>query len=128
LLLILSKKKGRNDIEETQLYVPIFDLVSLSKIKSPCRSKKCQHINVFDLDVYLNMNSQMPQWKCPICNQNSKITSIYIDGYFKSIIDSLSDNSVTEVSIHPDGRWAVDSIEQDSNCKDNGVKDIIEID
>jgi len=99
--------KRNKEIEETLQIVSISDQVSQAKIKTPCRGKHCQHITVFDLDVYLSMNLQMPQWKCPICFQPSHIVDIFIDSYFQSIINTLANQGgeVEEVSIHPDGQW-----------------------
>jgi hypothetical protein len=104
-----KSKKDIKDIEETLRIVSITDQVSQAKIKTPCRGKHCQHITVFDLDVYLSMNLQMPQWKCPVCFQPSHISDIFIDSYFQNIIDSLEkdglSDEVADVSIHPDGQW-----------------------
>jgi hypothetical protein len=104
-----EKKKSKKDIEEVLRIVSLTDQVSQAKIKTPCRGKHCQHITVFDLDVYLSMNLQMPQWKCPICFQPSHIVDIFIDSYFQDIIDSLAKDGlsgvVEDVSIHPDGQW-----------------------
>jgi len=105
--VVNSFDQRNKDLEETLQIVSISDQVSHAKIKTPCRGQNCQHITVFDLEVYLNMNLQIPQWKCPICFQPSKLSDIFIDSYFKRIIDSVAEigDEVVEVSIHPDGTW-----------------------
>jgi hypothetical protein len=114
-----EKKSKKHDIEETLQIVSITDQVSQAKIKTPCRGKNCQHITVFDLDVYLSMNFQMPQWKCPICFNPSLIADIFIDSYFQEIIDSLAKSGlgdeVADVSIHPDGHWEANIPEKNEN-------------
>lgn len=59
------------------------DPASLIRMKNPCRSFECNHIQCFDLDVLISMNKEARQersfFKCPVCNERRNPEKLYID-------------------------------------------------
>ena len=58
-------------------------------IKNPSRGWKCNHLECFDLKIFLEMQKKTRRFCCPICNK--KIGEIYIDGVMKDIIEKNYD-------------------------------------
>ena len=56
----------------------------------PSRGWKCNHLECFDLKVFLEMQKKTRRFCCPICNK--KVGQIYIDGLMKDIIEKYNEN------------------------------------
>lgn len=85
--------------------------LGLNIIKVPVKGKSCNHVQCFDLDNYYTLNSNIPKWKCPICNKICTINNLCIDDYVNEIIQSVKDvpeDDVDSVSIYIDGKWKLD--------------------
>ena len=50
-----------------------------ARLKTPVRSKNCQHLQCFDLLNFLKMNEQRQTWKCPQCSVNAHYDNLIID-------------------------------------------------
>jgi E3 SUMO-protein ligase PIAS1 len=74
------------------------------RLRAPCRSISCSHIQCFDATSYLQLQEQGPQWICPICNKSATFDNLAIDEYAKDILDNTSE-STEQVTIEPDGQW-----------------------
>jgi len=104
-ILVISSFEENRDVEETAQIISSIDSVGRSLIEYPCRSLRCQHIGVFDLKVWLLFNEKERKWLCPICQKKLELDQLYIDGYFKTIFQTVASESVTEICVHPDGSW-----------------------
>ncbi|KAI8048997.1 PINIT domain-containing protein [Syncephalis plumigaleata] len=72
------------------------------RIRLPCRSRLCKHIQCFDGISFIELNAQTPTWQCPICNRiMTSWEELIWDAYFKQILDSTSTNDQAEWSIKP---------------------------
>jgi hypothetical protein len=65
--------------------------ISLARIRTPVRGKKCRHMQCFDLEAYLVSNQKMSainkRWTCPICDAPVKPPSdLFIDTWFVQIL------------------------------------------
>ena len=48
----------------------------------------CTHLQCFDLDTYIDMNSRYKRWQCPFCSKRSSF--VRIDPFFKAILDQMA--------------------------------------
>ena len=61
----------------------LFVCVQLGKVrmKVPCRSVTCDHLQCFDAITYLRMNEKKPTWFCPVCDRRADYSKLIIDGF-----------------------------------------------
>ncbi|CAO3596833.1 unnamed protein product [Absidia cylindrospora] len=93
--------------------------LGFTRIKTPSRSRKCQHLQCFDATTFLLMNQQTPTWCCPICNRKMESwEEVGVDEYFQDILAQVAD-SVDSIRIEGGGQFNVlDS--NDSDCDSDG--------
>ncbi|KAL3645653.1 hypothetical protein CASFOL_010833 [Castilleja foliolosa] len=101
--------------------------ISFRKIKIPVKGHSCKHIQCFDFDNYVDINSRRPSWRCPHCNQHVCFTDIRIDQKMVKILKETGP-SVTDVLISSDGSWKDvtengDTIQKMDNTTLNTVRD-----
>ncbi|KAL2236243.1 UNVERIFIED_CONTAM: E4 SUMO-protein ligase PIAL2 [Sesamum indicum] len=53
--------------------------ISIRRIRTPVKGHSCKHIQCFDFDNYVDINSRRPSWRCPHCNQHVCFADIRID-------------------------------------------------
>jgi len=111
------------EVVETAHAVPLLDIIGRTKITYPCRSTYCTHINVFDLKIWLTINEKEKKWTCPICNKRIQLQNLYIDGYFKEIFESIT-QEVIEICVHPNGEW---TFPQEKAQKEKIIIDLTQI-
>ncbi|KAG5463166.1 MAG: MIZ/SP-RING zinc finger-domain-containing protein, partial [Olpidium bornovanus] len=54
---------------------------ALTRIVVPARSKNCDHVQCFDARTFLELNKQIPTWKCPLCSSPVVWDDVRIDEY-----------------------------------------------
>ncbi|ORZ19869.1 PINIT domain-domain-containing protein [Absidia repens] len=93
--------------------------LGFTRIKTPSRSRNCQHLQCFDATTFLLMNQQTPTWSCPICNRKMESwEEVGVDEYFQDILAQVAD-SVDSIRIEGGGRFNVlDS--DDADCDSDG--------
>ena len=52
-----------------------------SRMKVPCRSVTCDHLQCFDAVTYLRMNEKKPTWFCPVCDRHAEYSKLIVDGF-----------------------------------------------
>jgi len=75
------------------------------RMKYPCRTSLCKHLQCFDAEAFLEMNrsKSIDKWRCPICSSAVvSLASLTIEKYFMTVLGATSKN---DVSISPDGTW-----------------------
>ena len=77
----LEKKDNDIEIETDTLRASLICPLTALRINIPGRSKKCKHLQCFDLQSYLSMNRTKPKWKCPVCNQQAIFSDLGIDRF-----------------------------------------------
>ncbi|KAJ3436343.1 zinc finger miz domain-containing protein [Anaeramoeba flamelloides] len=102
-----SKKKRSNLIKIHKNFQIVSAKCPLSntKIKIPARSKKCFHLQCFDLCSFLLNAEKTKKWCCPICNKQAKLQDLYIDGYLKTIYKTKGLNLESKIQIFNDGKY-----------------------
>ncbi|XP_049376320.1 E4 SUMO-protein ligase PIAL2-like isoform X1 [Solanum stenotomum] len=78
--------------------------ISFKRIKTPVKGHSCKHLQCFDFDNYIDINSRRPSWRCPHCNQHVCFTDIHIDQDMFKVLKEVSED-VTDVMISSDGSW-----------------------
>ncbi|KAK4693669.1 hypothetical protein P7C70_g8883, partial [Phenoliferia sp. Uapishka_3] len=100
----IVKQNSDPDVVATAQGLSLKDPLVGSRIKTPIRSSRCEHIGCFDAEVFFMMNEQTPAWACPICSKVLNVDDITVDGYFESIL-SVCPSSIEAVTVEPDGTW-----------------------
>lgn len=54
-------------VEQTAIKVSLKCPITYRRINLPARGHDCKHIQCFDLQSYLQMNSERGTWRCPVC-------------------------------------------------------------
>ncbi|WZZ11430.1 hypothetical protein YC2023_097351 [Brassica napus] len=78
-------------------------------IEGPSRiSLSCpiRYGDCFDLWNYVKINTRIPSWRCPHCNQSVCYTDIRVDQNMRKILEEVGCNA-TDVVISSDGSWKV---------------------
>ncbi|XP_073284961.1 E4 SUMO-protein ligase PIAL2-like isoform X2 [Primulina huaijiensis] len=86
----------------------------IRRIRTPVKGHLCKHIQCFDFDNYVGINSRRPSWRCPSCNQHVCFTDLRIDQKMVKILKEVGTN-VINVIFASDGSWIAD-METDDNA------------
>ncbi|XP_019186113.1 PREDICTED: E4 SUMO-protein ligase PIAL2-like isoform X2 [Ipomoea nil] len=78
--------------------------ISFKRIKTPVKGQSCKHLQCFDYQNYIDINSRRPSWRCPHCNQQACFTDIRIDQDMVKVLKEVGEN-VTDVILSSDGSW-----------------------
>ncbi|KAI1437693.1 PINIT domain-containing protein [Xylaria sp. CBS 124048] len=109
----MDRKAQDPDVVATSTVLSLKCPLSYTRLRTPCRSVTCNHVQCFDATSYLQLQEQGPQWICPICNKSAVFESLAIDEYVKDILDKTKD-SVEQVTIEPNGQWVNQSAKSTS--------------
>lgn len=83
---VTEKGTNLNVINILKEEVSLIDVyIGEQRIKIPGRGFNCQHLGVFDLNSFINLNKSNRRYRCPICGKNSRL--MYIDGVIKDIME-----------------------------------------
>ncbi|CAF2039866.1 unnamed protein product [Rotaria magnacalcarata] len=74
-------------------------------LKKPTRATTCQHLQCFDLANYIALNEKSNKWMCPVCNKPALFDDLQIDLYTESILNSIKNEKITEITINADLDW-----------------------
>ncbi|XP_024996659.1 E4 SUMO-protein ligase PIAL2-like [Cynara cardunculus var. scolymus] len=105
-----------NDIIEGPSRISLNCPISFKRIKTPVKGQLCKHLQCFDFDNYLGMNSRRPLWRCPHCSQSVCFVDIRVDQNMVKVLKEVLPN-VSHVSISADGSWEVVSEGDDHSDK-----------
>ncbi|CAA0812128.1 RING/U-box superfamily protein [Striga hermonthica] len=78
--------------------------ISFTRIKTPVKGHSCKHMQCFDFDNYVGINSRRPSWRCPHCNQHVCFTDLRIDRKLVKVLKE-AESDVSHITISPDGSW-----------------------
>jgi hypothetical protein len=59
----------------------------------------------FDLESYLQLNSERGSWRCPVCNKSAVLDGLEVDQYIWSILTTPGVNECDEVTIDASASW-----------------------
>ncbi|MFS7932300.1 putative Zinc finger, MIZ-type, Zinc finger, RING/FYVE/PHD-type [Helianthus anomalus] len=92
------------------LYCPI----SQQRIKTPVKGHLCEHPQCFDYNHFIEVNSAIPTWKCPLCDNPVCNQDLRIDQDFLKILNEVAED-VHDVVISEDGSWMVAETQSDTS-------------
>ena len=82
-----------------ELIVPLNDPFTRRRINIPARSVKCRHLACWDLQTYLEMNSEINYFSCPLCRETAYSDEIEVDSYMWNILKKLPQPRPGEVEV-----------------------------
>lgn len=88
------------------------DPVSMSRIKTPCRTTNCRHTECFDAEDFLQLQEQAPTWTCPICSKPAQWEHLVVDRFVQHILENTK-RDTEQVTIEPNGTWHLLKSEDD---------------
>ncbi|MCO5599883.1 hypothetical protein L7F22_053990 [Adiantum nelumboides] len=100
----MKRAADDDDIEVGDVTVNLKCPLSYMRLKTPCRSSVCTHIQCFDAFSFYSINEQTPSWQCPICSRTIDPMQIFVDGYVLNILQKVPESEET-VQIDSEGRW-----------------------
>ncbi|GME93706.1 unnamed protein product [[Candida] boidinii] len=109
---LLKESMGDEDLVQTLETIPLSCPLSLLRIETPCRSIKCKHLRCFDLFFFISMVKRTPNWVCPICNNEIKLSELAVDEYMVDILRNTT-RDVISVELQEDGGWKPHEIDQE---------------
>lgn len=83
-------------------YIDLICSISLTEITLPVRSRKCNHISVFDYSNFRMMQSKYFKWKCPNCNKQVFLNELEIDFFSMfliSLLNYLKNSEIVSISL-----------------------------
>ncbi|RYP62632.1 hypothetical protein DL769_007238 [Monosporascus sp. CRB-8-3] len=108
----LSRAANDPDVVATSQVLSLRCPLSYTRLRTPCRSILCSHIQCFDANSYLQLQEQGPQWVCPVCNKSAPFENLAVDEYVRDILENTSE-SQEQVTIEPDGQWRTEAGESE---------------
>ncbi|XP_040990726.1 E4 SUMO-protein ligase PIAL2 isoform X2 [Juglans microcarpa x Juglans regia] len=109
-----------SDIIEGPSRISLHCPISYTRIKTPVKGRSCRHLQCFDFDNFVDINSRRPSWRCPHCNQHVCYEEIRIDQNMVKVLREVGEN-VDEVIISADGSWKA-VLESDGTVDEATVK------
>lgn len=100
----MKKAANDDDIEVGDVTVNLKCPLSYMRLKTPCRSSVCTHIQCFDALSFYSINEQTPSWQCPICSSVIDPKQLFVDGYVLDILQKVPESEEL-VQIDSEGRW-----------------------
>lgn len=100
----MKRAADDDDIEVGDVTVNLKCPLSYMRLKTPCRSSVCTHIQCFDAFSFYSINEQTPSWQCPICSRTVDPKQIFVDEYVLDILQRVPE-SEESVQIDSEGRW-----------------------
>ncbi|GAA97922.1 uncharacterized protein L969DRAFT_96300 [Mixia osmundae IAM 14324] len=80
------------------------DPLSFMRIKTPCRGRRCTHLQCFDAETFLTIMEQTPTFQCPVCNKVTDVDDMFVDEYFDEVMHAVPEK-VETVVVYPDAKW-----------------------
>ncbi|XVE64772.1 hypothetical protein DITRI_Ditri07aG0128700 [Diplodiscus trichospermus] len=105
-----------SDIIEGPSRISLKCPISRTRIKIPVKGHACKHLQCFDFNNYVDINSRRPAWRCPHCNQHLCYTDICVDQNMVKVLKEVAED-VSDVIISVDGSWKA-MLENDDDVDD----------
>jgi hypothetical protein len=95
---------GDDDIIVETLSVSLRCPLTYARMKYPCKSIFCEHIQCFDALSFIQLQEQLPSWQCPICSKLVQVKDLAISDYYSEVLRMTSDD-IESVALQADGSW-----------------------
>eukprot|EP00826_Nyctotherus_ovalis_P064054 TRINITY_DN9391_c0_g1_i2.p1 TRINITY_DN9391_c0_g1~~TRINITY_DN9391_c0_g1_i2.p1 ORF type:complete len:522 (+),score=95.29 TRINITY_DN9391_c0_g1_i2:682-2247(+) len=94
--------------EDANIELPCSDpYLPGTPMKIPVYSKCCKHLQNFDLERFITMNSKMKLWKCPHCFE--KALELVVDTYFEQLLNVIQplNLSLPKIKVDQNGNFTI---------------------
>ncbi|CAF0786367.1 unnamed protein product [Adineta ricciae] len=108
LIKLLSKASAHDrdlGLEVSDQKLKLICPIDQKRLKKPVRATTCQHLQCFDLTNYISLNEKSNKWMCPVCNKPALYEDLQIDCYMDSILQSIQNHDISEISIDSELCW-----------------------
>jgi len=135
--IIKSVNKGTGDEEDCMVsgtfgkkLQPVCP-VSMCPIEEAAIGAKCTHVQVFDLQSYIQVNQRMrsldKRWTCPVCSLPTRPDELQLDPFAQGILDTMrgDEDNVEAVVFNEDCTWTTVAAAKEND--DDEQKDVCEI-
>ncbi|KAI6239177.1 hypothetical protein M3Y99_00622000 [Aphelenchoides fujianensis] len=109
-----------DDVRVDTVRIPLTCPCSSTRISTPARSSKCEHLRCFDLKNFILLNEKRNVWKCPVCCKEAPLNTVMVDKMFVDILKEMSDRPNEDVEFFPDGTWRVFQAAESNGEQRNG--------
>lgn len=93
-----------DDVVLQKVVVSLNCPLSQMRIALPCRGVHCAHLQCVDATFYLTVNSRRETWLCPVCNKQTPLESLRVDGWMVGVL-AKAPPEVADVQLNEDGSW-----------------------
>jgi len=120
----IKKLFSDDEVVSHKVTLQLKDPVSLTRIKTPVRGSKCDHVQCFDAANYIKFQrmGRNAKFQCFICRKGPiRPLDLKIDPWFENVLGATEKpHNVEKVELFADGSWkAVESDEEDDNDQDH---------
>ncbi|KAK9103749.1 hypothetical protein Sjap_021003 [Stephania japonica] len=102
--LAASSLESDSEIIEGPSRISLNCPISFKRIKTPAKGHLCKHLQCFDYENFVDINSRRPSWRCPHCNQSVCFLDLRGDRHMAKVLEEVGE-SVNDVIISADGSW-----------------------
>ena len=106
--VITSKLEDKDDeISTSSVKVSMACPLSMTRMSFPGRASTCDHLQCFDVFMYIKMNEKKPKWVCPVCNKPAYYEHLFLDGFYIQLLLSPKFKALTtnEIILNNDASW-----------------------
>ena len=93
---------SNDNIQVGSEVISLLDEICKTRIVTPAKGDHCDHLQCFDLEIYLKYAMKHNDWYCPICEKPLPIFWLYVDKKMLQILNSIKEDKVKFLS---DGTW-----------------------
>ncbi|CAF0809500.1 unnamed protein product [Rotaria sordida] len=108
LVKLLAKARARDrdlGLEVSDQKLKLTCPIDQRRLRKPVRATTCHHLQCFDLTNYIALNEKSNKWICPVCNKSALYEDLQMDSYTESILNSIKNENIAEITINPDLQW-----------------------
>lgn len=112
--ILRGHAKAEQD-EELQVVIPKKEEISLrcpltlTRIDIAAHGKSCRHLQAFDLQAFLVVNTQnknlQTRWQCPVCQGACRPEDLHLDLFFQSILVADDTKNIVKIKVNEDGSY-----------------------
>ncbi|KAF2105706.1 hypothetical protein BDV96DRAFT_357112 [Lophiotrema nucula] len=120
-----ATRLGGVDVAAGNEILDLTDRTSRIRIVKPVRGIDCEHLQCFDLDIFLDRHCAVHgndhNIRCPLCDYPMHLSDLRNDRYFESILSGANATEADKAKINSDGTWSLLYPAEPSNvtCTDN---------
>ncbi|KAK4747908.1 hypothetical protein SAY87_014494 [Trapa incisa] len=122
---IITVQDSDSDLIEGPSRISLICPIGHSRIQIPVKRQSCKHLQCFDFSNFVEINSRLPFWRCPNCNQGVCYTNLCIDQNIAKVLREVGLDT-TDIIISDDGSWkAVTGSGENADITNNKIPNFL---